>query len=139
MPIDEVTRAELETQRDDVSIALSAKMRTLALGILAFVWAVLSTNNTTVKTISTLHLRWLFATGFLAVLCLGIDLFHSMMSHWEIARLRSKMIKTKALTGQFEQDSLPALLADAAYWIKILVCIAACCSLLTLIYRSLFH
>jgi hypothetical protein len=130
-----ISKNDLEKRKDGISVRLSDKVRALALGVLAFVWAVFSADKPPVSLINATHHKWLLWSGVLAVLSLLFDLLNSLGNFIESDNLLRKIDRDKQDAGQFDYKTLVHRGQGWAFHIKIIFAIGSCLSLLVLLYR----
>lgn len=137
VPANAMARSDAEAWRDTAAIRLSDRVRALALGVLAFFWAVMSADNGPAAHIHIAHRKWLMITAALAVLSLLFDLFHSLANFRQSDLLVHEMERKKQTAGQMNPKSFLYRSQGWALWLKVALCIASCLSLLLLVGVSL--
>jgi hypothetical protein len=131
-----ISKSDAVAWRETVTIRLSDKVRALALGVLAFSWAVMSADKSPVAQINTAHHKWLLITGLLSVLSLLFDLLQSLFNYGQSVKLLKQMESDLKVTGQFDAGSFLYKIQTWMFYLKIAVCIASCLSLLFLVGLS---
>jgi hypothetical protein len=131
-----LSKEQAEAAFESGTIRTTDKVRALALGVVAFSWAVLSADKGPVSAINLNHHSWILITAGMAVASLLIDLLHSIANYVQYDRLLDEIEATGAQSGDFERTSFLYRFAGFAFWAKVVVCAGSCLSLLTLVAVS---
>lgn len=113
------------------------KLRALALGVVAFTWAVLSADKPPVSNIHHDHPDWLLITASLAIISLLVDLLQTLANYVQFNGLRNTIAAGGGSAGEFNRKSFLYRFANAAFWLKTFFCVSSCLSLLILVPISL--
>jgi hypothetical protein len=121
---------------DDLNFAtdrLSAQVRTLVLGILALVWAFLSSNKDVLPLKLGASKEPLVLIGAICILTLVLDLLQYMCSYVSANRVRRRAEAGHQDTAEYDEASGVRLLQRFLFWAKQITTLGAAAWLLTLI------
>jgi hypothetical protein len=128
---------DLVKRLDSITTRLSDKLRALALGVIAFCWALLAARDPVPQAIASAHHNWILWTAILAIFALLCDLLQSLINYAVSSQLRRSMELKRESSGSFQYDSWLFRLQAWLFWIKNITVPLSCCLLLLLLLKSL--
>jgi|SRR5664279_901063 len=128
---------DLVKRLDAITTRLSDKLRTLALGVVAFCWALLSAKDPVPEAIGSNHHNWILWTAILAIFALLCDLLQSLTNYGVSSQLRRSMELKLESSGSFQYGSWLFRFQTWLFWMKNITVPVSCCLLLILLLRSL--
>jgi hypothetical protein len=136
IPENSIGKSDLETLRENASLRLTDKVRALALGVVAFSWALISADKPPVSNIDQSHHVWVLLTALAAVVSLLFDLLQSLGNYVEFNRLRKRLEQPGERYAQFNPKSVLYRSQNGAFALKIALCVCSCLSLICLVGAS---
>ena len=128
---------DLVKRLDSITTRLSDKLRTLALGVIAFCWALLSARDPVPQAIGSAYHNWILWTAILAIFALLCDLLQSLTNYAVSSQLRRSMELKQESSGSFQYNSWLFRFQAWLFWIKNITVPMSCCMLLLLLLKSL--
>ena len=134
-PAEEVklTEEQWVAMRDVDTLRIGEKVRGLALGVLGFCWVIVSADKGVAVTVNTLHHRWIYIAGCLAVLSLLVDLLHTLFHFVQVEKGVALFRDGRGDEADFDYASWLYMSSTGLFWMKIIFSIGACLALAVLL------
>ena len=132
-----ITQKDRQAHLDTITTRLTDKLRTLSLGVLAFCWALLTADKGLPLQINQTYHKRIILTAMLAIASLFFDLLHSLGNYMESDKVMKKVDTGKVSSARSDYKHIWRVEQDWMFWLKIVTCIAACCSLLSLMVEAI--
>lgn len=118
------TRAEARQRLDAISAQISTLVRTLAIGVLAIVWLVLSGDKSAAPIFLYLSVWQLVAIAILCLCSIALDLSQYLVGYsQELSAYKSADASTDKIS--YDKQSWQYSLRESFFWLKQALCLIA--------------
>ena len=118
-----------------LSDRISTQARSIALGIVALVWALLTNGDDSKLGILVTERRVLIWLAFLSILALVFDYLQYVSGYWDTCRVLSKAEDRGEEEAVFNKRSLFRRLRNFFFYVKQVVVMLAACGMCVLLFR----
>jgi hypothetical protein len=133
------TKEKIIDDLNFVTDRISTQVRTLALGVLAFIWGIVISDSEMAKSIAQPANAQLLGIAGGAVLTMLLDFFQYIPGFINTRNLLSKMERTKATEGTYDYSSWGFRLRNFFFWGKVVVLTITVLGLLRILAWRFFN